>query len=278
MSETPTGDQVADPGASTMPSGGSLWRKIFSNPWVGFLGSAASIVSFLLWFLPPANRDLRFHASPSRTTVFDPGQATRLKVSYDDRIVMSNVTAVQVAFWNKGSVPIKPGDVLKPIGIQLEGCRILEASVKSVTRDVVNARVVPEGGGANGLVSMLWDILEQGDGGIVQIIYEGSADAKISAVGVIEGKQEVTIKTQTSEKPKVPGSGGNYRFVLFASFFGMIGCALLIIRGERYDKKSKKWDRLKLIDYLTLAAVMALGGLVAWKYFTDNAGLPPFDF
>ena len=43
----------------------------------------------------------------------------------------------------------------------------------------------------NGRVTISWQILEQNDGGIIQLIYTGNPEVNIRVDGVIEGQKEI---------------------------------------------------------------------------------------
>ena len=97
----------------------------------------------------------------------------------------------QVAIWNQGKLPIKDTDVLKPIVLfTADKSPILEATIRKVSREVTNLQLQTNEV-QNGRVTVAWKILEQDDGGIIQLIYAGSPEVDIRPDGVIEGQKEI---------------------------------------------------------------------------------------
>jgi hypothetical protein len=111
-------------------------NDFFSNPLVGILGTIASIVGVLLaiYFYSRGKQDrkLTYHINPAKAVVVRAGQASRLTVTFNEKIIKSDVTAAQIALWNQGNQSIKLNDVLKPIVIYTENkTPVLEARVVS---------------------------------------------------------------------------------------------------------------------------------------------------
>src|ERR1700682_4028884 len=112
--------------------------SFFAHPWVGIIGSVASILGALLaiyFYLHSVSRpELVYYANPVRTVVVKQGTASRLSVSFDAPLVTQDVTAVQVAIWNRGRQAIKREAVLEPIVIRTEPrVTILEATIRRMS-------------------------------------------------------------------------------------------------------------------------------------------------
>jgi hypothetical protein len=64
--------------------------------------------------------------------------------------------------------------------------RILETRVKKVTRKIINFKLDASDSSAE-IVTCSWDVLEPGDGALLEVVYVGGVVA-IAAGGVIEGQ------------------------------------------------------------------------------------------
>ncbi|MCX5669849.1 MAG: hypothetical protein NTU94_00815, partial [Planctomycetota bacterium] len=121
------------------PSSHSRVMRFFSNPLVGMIGTAASVIGLalaLIFYLSEQRtRDLTAFVHPIRSNVVRMGQASKLSVKIDDRLVDSDVTAVQIAVWNRGALSIRPSNVLKPVAIVMPGRQVLEATIRKQSRD-----------------------------------------------------------------------------------------------------------------------------------------------
>jgi len=137
-------------------------------------------------------RELSFYADPATAVIVKAGEASALKVTYAGEPVGGDITAAQVVLWNTGTLPIRPDQILRPIVIEtIPPTRILESSIRGVTRDVVNARL-DASESTHGRLKVNWDILENFDGVRVQIIYAGSPKTQFDAQGVVEGQPRLT--------------------------------------------------------------------------------------
>lgn len=195
------------------PTENRMMRFFSSNPVIGMIGAAASVISIplaLFFFISEQKtRDLTAFVHPVRTSVVRMGQASKLSVKFEDRPIDSDVTAVQIAIWNRGGLSIRAANLLKPIAIVMPGRQILEATIKKQTRDVVNFRL-DSAKLTEGRVPLNWDILEQGDGAVIQLLYPGDDTADIDFEGVLEGQPSVTqlhysLKVERPEDQYPPG-------------------------------------------------------------------------
>jgi hypothetical protein len=169
--------------------------SLLSGEALGVVGIAASLVGLLLavyFYLKSRSvRNLVYHVHPAKTIVVRSGQASRMNVTFNDKIIASDVTAAQLALWNRGSLSIRPENILKPIVIYTQNdTPVLEASIRKTSRDIVGLKL-DETDYEHGRVTVSWRILEQNDGGVIQLIYEGGADIDIKIGGVIEGQHDL---------------------------------------------------------------------------------------
>jgi hypothetical protein len=174
-------------------------RRFFSNPIVGVVGAVASIIGAVLtvYYYKQAHqyRELTYTVNPTKAVVVKAGQSSQLSVTYKGQKIKSDVTAVQMVFWNAGNQSIRGGEprgggnVLKPLVITT-GAPILEAQLRKASRDVTGI-TLGQSTIASGELMITWDILEQDDGGVVQIILAGDTETNITANAIIEGQKEI---------------------------------------------------------------------------------------
>lgn len=149
------------------------------------------VLTVYLYSKSTSSPSLTFHLDPVRAPVVTAKQSSQLTVLYAGNEIRGDITAVQVALWNAGKAPIRAEDVLTPIVIRTDNSiPILEASVQKTSRDLVNLTVNQSNISA-GSVRIAWKILEQNDGGIIQIIYAGPPETRISVEGAVVGQPNV---------------------------------------------------------------------------------------
>ena len=173
----------------------SRFRAFFSNFLVGIVGTAASIVGVFLavyfYFGSVSYPELVYFVNPVHTIVVKQGTASRLGVVFDGHPLTQDVTASQVAIWNRGHQVIRRAAILQAVTITTEPrVPILEATIRKTSRDVVGFDL-GRTRFAEGEVPVSWNILEEGDGGVVQLVYAGDVGIQIRCRGVIEGQRAV---------------------------------------------------------------------------------------
>jgi len=244
---------------------GSL-PKLFSNPWIGFMGTVASIlgVALAVYFYTEGKEvhQLTYYVNPAKAVVVKAGQSSKLTVSFDNRVIGNDITAAQISLWNQGKLPIKRDDILKPITIYTENSvPILEATIRKTSRDVtqlsLNADEIKKG-----YVTISWNILEQNDGAAIQLIYAGDPSVHIYAGGIIEGQGE--IKSESTKHP--PNSWLNN----LAYYGGLSLCLLALIVTWLKSGYKNRWNLLGIIILISLLAFGLYYDLVLVQQY------PPF--
>lgn len=167
----------------------------FANPVVGLVGSLASVLGLILavyfYLQASRHRELVYFVHPARAVVFKTGQTSRLNITLEGRRLKTDVTAVQVAFWNEGTETIRREHVLQPLVIRTAGrVPIIEGKIRTVSRKVVRLRLDARRA-AVGELRVSWNILERDDGGILQIVFAGPPESSVSASAVIEGQAKI---------------------------------------------------------------------------------------
>jgi len=169
-------------------------KEFLSNPWIGGIGTVVGIVSLFLYFSGKQSRHLEFNLNPAKAIVVKAGQASKLAVSYGGSPINSDITAAQIALWNQGNLSIKPDNILQPIAIVVDGAQILEATIRKNSRSVT-ALKLDSSEVQKGRLGVSWQILEHGDGALIQVIYTGTPEANVRVEGVIEGQGIIGIKS-----------------------------------------------------------------------------------
>lgn len=256
----------------------------FSDPVVGVIGSIASIISLFLavYFYLKAKqvRELVYQVNPAKAVVLRAGQASKLKVTFEDVVIAEDITAAQIALWNQGNQSVKPENILKPIVIYTEDNRpILEASIRKTSRDFIEL-ALDETDIQQGRLAISWKILEQHDGGVIQLIYLGDTKTEINVDGVVEGqkkiKQQYRERFRTSHKPDLfdrlsTGAVGRLIAVSILAFgvlFAILSAFILFSLG-RFNLRDD-WIAIVLPVYFLII------GLFFWRI--SKGAAPPFGY
>jgi len=175
--------------------------QFFSNhPLLGMLGALGSVASIValplaIWPITP-KRELTFYVNPVRTPIVQALKSSDLSVSYKGIVVTGDVTVAQIAIWNAGKEPIRSEDILKSaMLLTSSNCPILETVVLTPARDVTDFKI-DFAKGMTGHVGLSWRILEEDDGAVLQIVYAGKPNQKISLDAAVVGQ-----KTPTEASP-----------------------------------------------------------------------------
>lgn len=170
--------------------------KLFSNPWVGVVGTLSSVIAIplalVLYLNSIKERDLTYSVYPLRTTVLQSGYAGGLRVLHNNEEIKTDITAVQLAIWNNGKEPILRGDILSPVKIVTRPpVSILEVRVQKQSRPLIefstdNSLL------EKGVVPLSWKLLEQSDGAAIQLLYVGPTQIDIALEGIVLGQSNFT--------------------------------------------------------------------------------------
>ncbi len=274
----------------------SRLRGFFSNPWVGVIGSIASVIGVLLaiYFFVGSRREreLTYFVHPVKSIVVRAGEVSELSVSSRGSEIKSDVTTAQIALWNAGKEPIRAQHVLRPFIIQTEGnTPILEARIRKQSRDVVELQL-DQSRIDQGQVRVSWSILERGDGGVVQMILAGGTGVELSASAVIEGQPEVRSIAYTRRiLPPIEQYAKNARedriwvSLSLSMGVGFVAIALASMfaslkQGARRGIPNRsKWREAWDASKLSLGAAMLFIGMAVLRMFlvSRDPG-PPFGF
>lgn len=234
---------------SDSTNNGRGWlERIGSSPTLVLIMAVVTVLSVIvaivvpleIWAASRSGRDLVYAVNPIYTRVVTAGQSSEISVQYHgSSLGDSNVTAVQVAIWNRGKESIQQEDILQAITIRTDPpSPIWEASARTKSRDVIGLVLGNSSSSfANVELPISWRILEKNDGASIQLVYLGSDNVRISVGGVVKGvgepkRLEVGVKPQspyqeaynTKRANTVGGIIALAGGVFFCSLYSM-GCA-----------------------------------------------------
>lgn len=248
------------------------------------VSSIASVIAIPLaiYFYVQSDRyrELTYFVHPVKTIVVSTGESSELTIRFGESEVKENVTAAQVAFWNAGSESIRPENILEPFTIQTGNAPILEARILKRSREVIGLSLDRSELG-QGQLGILWTILEQGDGGIVQVLYAGSEDVPVTARATIEGQPELDslyfpgriLSQRDQYESQLRREGGDFWFYLAG---GLILLAIIITPARTEIWKLKSLSPLR-DDWMIILAAFASIARAFFVLFRTRSG-PPFDF
>ncbi len=205
----------------------------YSSPFWAIFGIVAGIASlisiplaFYFYFESKEYPELTFTVHPVRAVLLQKGQSSNLSASFEGKSLEGDVTTAQVAVWNNGKKAIKTENILnsqRSIQIQTENTiPILEAKIRKVSREVVECTLNTEQI-AKGIIFVSWQIFEQNDGCVIQIIYEGNQNVKFQVNGSIEGQNLIS---RVEPKDKIKSAQEQYDLIesgkKFEYFFFLI--------------------------------------------------------
>jgi hypothetical protein len=174
---------------------GEWLHQFLSNSMVGGIGTLATIgfglLSIYLYRRGKKRRGLTYKVHPVRTQIVKAGAVSRLSVLHDGHEIKTDITAAHIAIWNQGRESIHRADMLRPLIIETaDQVPILEATIQMATHDVIGLKL-DVSQCDQGRLGVSWEILEERDGGIVQMIYAGSPDLQITAQAISEGQRRI---------------------------------------------------------------------------------------
>jgi hypothetical protein len=274
--------------------------NFFSKPIVGITGSFASIISLILaiyfYSANQQNRSLTFYQHPVEASVLKTDQTSKINVTIDGKEIDSDITAVQVAVWNQGNLPIKRSDILKDIKIKLPSeFEVLETRIVKISREVTNLKL-DRSILKNGEIGLDWKILEKNDGGVIQVVYAGPQNINLEFAGIIQGQDQLNIISYPNDI-KTPieqyKAQNNEMKLIGFSFLGMGAIMFFLVismkrkeskMNEKFSnidpnyvsKSSQLFDRVEKI-YGWIFIPILIGASIYLLFFKTVTG-PPFGF
>jgi len=206
----PTKTPIADP-ATTAPAPASStatiaprkWTRVLHewvhrrSVWIGVVGTVATIFSLislpLSLYLYIASQQ-----APLLTIAVYPLQIETHRTDFDNEfgftyrgkpVDAETITSAKIAIWNAGTRSIRANDVLKAVRITMpSGVSILNCNLTKTSPDTDFARLYDPDDYKNGFCRVTWNILQPGDGAVIQLLYTGNARPPVLE-GSIEGQR-----------------------------------------------------------------------------------------
>jgi hypothetical protein len=267
--------------------GRSWLERVASSPTLVLAMAVVTVLSVIvaivlpleIWAASRSGRDLVYAVNPIYTRVVTAGQSSEISVQYHgSSLGDTNVTAAQVAIWNRGKESIQPEDILQTITIRTDPpSPILEASIRTESRDVIGLVLGNASSSfASGELPISWRILERNDGASIQLVYLGSDSVRISVGGVVTGigepkRLEVGVKPQSPYQEAYNTKKAN----TISGIFGLLGGVVLLLYVLN-DMRSGR--RINGFDYLMFPVCVIVIGVAIWFITRPGPMLPPFGF
>jgi len=257
----------------------------FSHPAVGIVGSLASIIGVALavnfYVASREAPDITCYTHPVRATLVRLGVSSSLSVHHGTDVITSDLTAAQIAIWNRGGEAIRREQILKPLVIKTENrVPIIEATLRKQSRDVVNADLdLSEIG--EGQVTVSWEIMEKKDGCVLQLIYVGDDTENFEFKGVFEGQKSPSVVKYSKklEKPVDQYKSIRRSTLMTGWMFVVLGIVILVLVVVilREFKKESSLKRVLYYFFLFQGLYTVLYGIVKFVFRARDFG-PPFGF
>jgi len=281
-----------------MKSEKSEFKTIFTNPYVSFFGSMASILSIIIaiYFYHKSQLFSEFTYlinSQQMVIINKIDSSNKLKVLYNGKELKENVYAVQIAIWNNGNKSIKNKDILENLFIEIPGKnQILDAKIIKQTRDVSDIHINQ----ISNTLSIGFKILEEDDGGIIQLIYSSKSKKEPIIKGTIVGQKKILKRTvgMTLDKLKPIESMNSFYTIILFTFIGFTFLVMLLIPNIRESMikdfetmfhKNTTLDKLVLIiihimtsRVFSVSVVIVFLAAALYLLITDNTLYMPFEF
>jgi hypothetical protein len=237
----------------------------FGNPWVGFIGTFASILgvglSVWLYFAGVKRPQLTYLVNSVRTTIVNSKEASAVRVLYNDKELKSDVTSVAVAIWNRGRAAIHSQNVQRPLTIRLlPVVPILEVRLSKPERHDITNTHVDNSRLVEGIVTLKWNILEQNDGTIVQLVYAGGLATRVIVSATIEEQGKI-IDAHNTTSSSIP----LYPFIVVLAITSIVVSLRVLRRRSDANEGPVKHILRNVQDILYTLVVSYLLILVAYK-------------
>jgi len=268
----------------------SVLKFFSSHPIVGIVSFIASLLSIAAIVYTLAigrdSRELAYRINPVKTSIVRSGQYGPLSVFVGLSKIETDVTAIQVAVWNRGRLPIFSGDVIEGVQLILKpSAKILDAEITKTSRSLIGLAIIDRNDD-EGRLSLSWKVLEHNDGGVVQIILAGIMDTDVEVIGAIIGQPHITRINNPKDIPYQQRTlttslrGMLLSFTVFFPALSLLGILLIIIRNGVSSIKTgvnpgiTKSDIKFFIRYFLYGILSLIGYLI----IPAPSPRPPFGF
>lgn len=169
-----------------------LWiKEVSSSPFLiigSFLIAIIGVILAIIFFIKSRRKKLPLYSKKSINIISDfISTLANLDIKYKEEPIQ-NLTLTKMVFWNGGNVTIENTDIASadPLTIQAkEGSKILRADIIQKSSDA-NLMKLSDIQNGNSL-SLTFDFLDKGQGGIIEIVHTGKSSDDIDLKGTIKG-------------------------------------------------------------------------------------------
>jgi hypothetical protein len=149
-----------------------------------------AVMGYYFYYLSINERIPTFYVEPLRTVILDDNNVSRAPIKVtrtDGKEIKQDVISTTFYFFNQGKETIKQDNVYSPIEVTFldSAIEILDFKVLKAERDV--SKVSAKFDSTRNLVTITFNALEQYDGLVGQIIYDGQIHSPLIINGGIEG-------------------------------------------------------------------------------------------
>lgn len=222
---------------------------------------------------------MTYYVHPVKAAIVKSGKVSKLTTIYADKPIKTDITAAQIGLWNQGKLPIKASNILQSIVLYTaDNAPILEASIRKVSRDVIKLQLQTDES-ESGRIAISWQILEQNDFGIIQLIYAGSPDVGIRLSGIIEGQkqiEQVIFKQRFKSLDEQYSAATSAADIKLLYFFLYMFLGIFLLKILTNLIRHKPLFAREDLFYFILFAVFV--GVSLWEIFSKKIEAPPFGF
>lgn len=162
--------------------------------WVGFWRSLGWLLALIgLFYDCSDNSDsqLTFFINPTRVPLVVE-DSEFVKVYVRDSLIKSEVNLVRIGFWNSGGEEIRKEDIRQALKFQFDNdAVVLSASIIAKSSEFLVVSL-DSNELKNNSVIVSWDILENMEGGAIDVEYIGNLESKISVSGQMVGQKNLS--------------------------------------------------------------------------------------
>lgn len=259
--------------------------RLLANPqlngWGFLIGIVGLLFALYTYFDTQSYPKLMAQVHPSRTILVSSEGAQDLVISAKGKLIKGPVTSAQISIWNAGTKPIKAEDILEKIEIKTSNnSPLLSVRILKTTRAV--CKVTTNTSQASlGILGLGLQILEKGDGVLIQLTYLGDEKVDFIGSGVIVGQNSFQVtklissenKAQKKEKYKTIWDTIVtlslillFIMILIALLSNFVGTTYANGIGKNWSNAKNKKDKAKVIFFVAfviLASIVLLIFLIA---------------
>ncbi len=264
----------------------SRLARLLANPQLNGWGFIIGIIGLLFAFYTYWNSqnypNLMAQVHPSRTILVSSEGAQDLSIYANGKLIKGPVTSAQISIWNAGTKPIKAEDILEKIQIKNSmNTPLLSVRMLKTTREVSKFKT-DMSEASLGVLGIGFQILEKGDGALIQLTYEGDEKVTFTGSGVIVGQNAFEITSLKNAKDSSQQQTnynswarkiGGVAFVTFlATIIFILSWGLLGpegIRKEFIKHNSVLGKIIVLVQAIIITAMLLTAGYFIYNIFQE---------